>query len=134
MRGLADLAVDDVHIHHEQPARIDRADDGIDHLFARRPGAGVHGFLHHVGPAVVDALELGGVQRGLEVVVGPDVVHLAAARDDAAGRCRAQGGRHGRRTDGSSLPGDRPDGSTPPPSRPTLPVARPMFSRLPMAR
>jgi hypothetical protein len=68
--------------HREDAARVDRADDGIDQFLARGPGAGVHRLLHHVRAAVVDALELGGVERGLVVVVGPDVMHLATARDD----------------------------------------------------
>ena len=66
----------------EDAASVDCADDGIDQLLARGPGAGIHGFFHHVGAAVVDPLELGGVERGLVVVVGPDVMHLAATRDD----------------------------------------------------
>ena len=57
MRGLADLAVDDVDVDREQAARLDRADDGIDQFFARGTGAGVHRLLHHVGAAVVFALE-----------------------------------------------------------------------------
>ena len=82
VRGLADLAVDDVHVDREQPARVDRADDRLDQFLARGARMGVHGVLHHVGAAVVVALELGRVERRLVVVVGPDVVHLAVAGDD----------------------------------------------------
>jgi hypothetical protein len=62
------------------PASI-AADDGIDQFLAGRPGARVHRLLHHVGAAVVFALEDAGVERGLVVVVGPDVMDLALARD-----------------------------------------------------
>ena len=81
MGRLADLAVDDVHIDREQPARLDRADDGIDQFFARRSGAGIHRLLHHIGAAIVFPLEDAGIERRLVVVVGPDVMHLALARD-----------------------------------------------------
>ena len=74
--------MDDVDADAEDAARVDRTDDRIDQLLPGRPGACVHCLLHHVRAAVVDALELGGVERGLVVVVGPDVVHLAAARYD----------------------------------------------------
>src|SRR5690606_22183253 len=58
------------------------ADDRIDQLLARRTGAGVHGFLHHVGSTVIDALELGRVERGLVVVIGPNVMDLASPRNN----------------------------------------------------
>ena len=82
MCGLTDLAVDDVDIDREDTPRVDRADDRIDQLLARRTGAGVHGFLHHVGPTVIDALELGRVERGLVVVIGPNVMDLASPRNN----------------------------------------------------
>lgn len=82
MRGLPDLAVDDVDADAEDAARVDRTDDRIDQAPPGSPRR-----VRPLPPSPCSSggcrrSELGGVERGLVVVVGPDVVHLAAARDD----------------------------------------------------
>ena len=44
-------------------------------------GHGIHGGLHQIGAPLVDALELGRVQRRLEVIAAPDVMNAAFAAD-----------------------------------------------------
>ena len=82
MRGLANAGRHDVDVDDEEPARVDRADDGFDQRLAVTVGDGVHRVLHPVGTLLVDALELHRVQRRLVVVAGPDVVDCALAVDE----------------------------------------------------
>ena len=81
MGVLADLTVDDVHIHHEEATGIDRRHNCIDHLFPGSARGHVDRILDHVGPALVHALVFGCVQRRLVVVASPDVVHAAQTPD-----------------------------------------------------
>ena len=53
----------------------------FDHRLAVAVGHRRHGVLHQVGALLVGLLELEGVERGLVVVAGPDVVHAALALD-----------------------------------------------------
>ena len=110
MRGLTDLGVDDVHMDREQSARLDRRDDRIHHFFTGRASSRVHGLLHHVGAPIVFALEGACVERGLVVVVGPDVVHLAATGDHQLVEIRRRAPDMGVGRAAYSLPGVRRDG------------------------
>ncbi len=134
VRALADLGGHDVDIDREQAPGLDGRHDGVDHLLAGRARAGVHRFLHHVGAAVVDALELGGVQRRLVVVVRPDVVDLAVAADQEVVDVGRRAPDMGVGRAACSLPGARRGGTTPPPGRPMLPVASPIFTSAPIVR
>ncbi len=81
MAGLADLGRHDVDVDGEQTALLDGVHDGLHHAPAVAGRHRVHGVLHDVGALLVDLLELVGVERGLVVIAGPDVMHAALALD-----------------------------------------------------
>ncbi len=81
MRSLADLRRHDVDVDREQSSLPDRYHDGVDHGLAVAPWHRVHGILHHVRAALVDLLELEGIQRCLVVITCPDVMDAAATFD-----------------------------------------------------
>ena len=79
--GLADLGRHDVHVDREQAALADSGEDRIDHGFLVAVGDRGHRVLHEVGPLLVGLFELVGVQRGLVVITGPDVMDAALSVD-----------------------------------------------------
>ena len=82
MAGLADLGRHNVDIDREEPAPSNRGEDRVDHGFLVAIGHGGHRVLHQVGPLLVRLLELVGVEGGLVVVAGPDVVNAALPLDE----------------------------------------------------
>ena len=71
----------DVDIDREQPTLADGVDDRRDQRRSIAGRYGVHRVFDDVGAPLVDLLELVGVERGLVVIAGPDVVHTALAVD-----------------------------------------------------
>ena len=81
MAGLADLGRDDVDVDREQAALSNSREDGGDHGLLIAVGDRGHRILHQVSPLLVGLLELVGVQGGLVVIAGPDVVYAALTVD-----------------------------------------------------
>ena len=78
---LADLGRHDVDVDREQPTLADGVDDRRNQRRSIAGRYGVHRVFDDVGALLVDLLELVGVERGLVVIAGPDVVHTAPAVD-----------------------------------------------------
>jgi hypothetical protein len=79
MSVLTDLTMDDVDVYNKQPSSIYRRYDRIDQLFTCAASRCIHGIFHHVSTTFVNTLELRGIQCGLVVIAGPNMMHLTTA-------------------------------------------------------
>ncbi len=77
----ADWQRHDVDVDRKQAALPDCPLDLIDQRLAIPCWHALHGVLYPLGAPLEDSFELGGIQRGLEVVAAPVVVDAAQAAD-----------------------------------------------------